>query len=195
MKKSCLIIIFLFSIISIAAAQTETGKKESRDDVLTYAGVSFAYGMNTISYSDWQSSARKTTEITGQSVMPGIAAAVCSDYFTGEFAVSGALNFNSTEDSSIHFTEWSGLMKIQYPFNPEFFFTAGLGLYLETFPSTKSYEGGGITSSLGMYYIFSEEYRIAADGYFRYGYYGLGEESYKLNYGIRILFLKQVGRL
>lgn len=165
------------------------------DGFSTYAGILGSWGINSINYSRWDETARRTDTVNGQNMLIGITGSAYAKYLSGEFSLSASLNYNDEDETSIHHADWCGILKIQYPFNQYFSVYTGLGLYMEMPPATSEYEGGGGTAVLGTAFSFGSGYKIAPDIYARYGYFGLGEESTKLSYGIRIQFIKKVGRL
>lgn len=185
--KIALFLLFIFNITPLFA----------EDLFYTYAGGHFAYGINNIEYSDWNSDKdkRETQSVIGSNFLIGLNTTIFVNYFAGEFLMSASINMNDNEDTSIHHMDWNANFKFVYNFNDLFALSTGPGIYIESAPSTEEYDGGGLRYSLGTYFTFSGNWKLMADIFGKYGYYGLGEDSVKLNYGLIISISRKVGTL
>ncbi|MBN1501705.1 MAG: hypothetical protein JW982_16215 [Spirochaetes bacterium] len=178
-----------FAVLLITADLTAEGP------FYTYVGGFTAGGMNRISYSDWIDNETRTNDVTGYNVRAGVLAVIFVNFFAGEFGLSGSFNMNSMEETQVHSADWYGLFKYVFKFNDSFSLTTGPGIYMETLPASRQYDGGGLQYSLGSCFSVTSDWNIETDLFFRYGYFGIGEDSTKMNYGIQVSVTRKVGNL
>ncbi len=185
----------LFKTIIIFTALFITADISADEPFYTYAGGFLSCGMNSITYNDWIDNETQTNEVSGFNVRAGLVTVIFVNYFAGEFGLAGSLNFNDMEETQVHSADWYGLFKYVYKLNDIISLSTGPGLYMESLPATRQYDGGGLQYSLGSYISVTQNWKIGADAYFRYGYFGMGEESTKMNYGLQISFTRKAGNL
>ncbi len=189
-----LILINLFFCSGLLNAQ------ERKDEVMrglyyNYMGITIGGGINQIEYNDWFVDKRDTKKISGAYYSGGIIFDIFVRNFVGEFTLQYAYNSND-EDTSIQHLLISTLGKYSFNLSHNFAIAPGLGLYIETPPSDKEYNGGGgILATLGAIINIGKDYKIIFDIIGSYGYFGMGEESTKITYGTRIGVIYNIGRL
>lgn len=116
--------------------------------------------------------------------------------FIGEFEIEYINNFSSGKpDVAVQHLIYTGIGKYSHPVNDIISITGGLGVYLETPPANKSYEGGGLNAAIGAVFDLTREWKIIADVLCRYGYFGLGDDSSKFSIGAKIGVVYKVGRI
>jgi hypothetical protein len=191
MKAKIFIIMFLFLCVSpLVAAEEEL--------FFTYAGPVIGFGMNKISYSGWSqdSNTRISVNKSGYFVSGGCQMDIFVRRFIGEFQLEYINNFSSGKpDVAVQHLIYTGIGKYSYQIDGTKAITGGLGAYLETPPSDKNYEGGGLIATIGTVFDITREWKIVGDVLFRYGHFGLGDKSSKLSYGAKIGVVFKVGRI
>jgi hypothetical protein len=90
---------------------------------------------------------------------------------------------------------WKTKSKYVYSLNNSFALTLGVGLFLETPPSTKKYDGGGGILSTGAIYTVNWNWKIFLDIQYQYGYMSLGDNSTKASYGAVVGIIRKLGKL
>jgi hypothetical protein len=161
----------------------------------TYGGTTFSYGKNRISYTDWFNNRRETHDVSGAYYMPGLVLDLFVDNFIGELSIDYLINQNDDSDTSIQHMSWKTKSKYVYSLNNSFALTLGVGLFLETPPSTKKYDGGGGILSTGAIYTVNWNWKIFLDIQYQYGYMSLGDNSTKASYGAVVGIIRKLGKL
>jgi len=199
MKKIIFLLFFLIYFLndpSLHAVETdESGEEEL---FFTYVGPTLGFGMNSLSYSGWSSDSDKriSKTISGYFVNGGFLCDIFVRNFIGEFTLEYIANFNSGEpDVSVQNMIFTSAVKYSYLLKENFFLTGGLGVYVETPPSDRSYHGGGPNAAIGAIYDFSRDLKLVFDVLFRYGYTNLGDDTTKFSYGAKIGVVYKVGRI
>lgn len=190
------LVIFKFSLLLILLINSQNFSKVYANDLFfTYAGLNFGYGLNQITYTDWFDTKRETRDVTGQHYNFGLVFNIFIYDFIGDFSYNFTYNNNSDSETAVYHLTATGSLKYAYPATKSFALTIGPGLYIETPPSTKNYDGGGAIISTGFIYTVNWDWKIYTDFYGRYGSYGLGDNSSKISYGITLGFLHKFGKI
>lgn len=177
----------------LRAADEDTSFKKQRDLIHTYLGPVVDGGYNRIAYRDWFVTHTGIKSIQGFYAGGGALLGIYARYLGGELVLGFHYNKN---DAPLWHMAYSLMGKAVIPIGETFNFTMGLGLYFETPPANRSYQGGaGFKGSLGTIINTSFDTKLIIDGYARYGWYELGEGSTKISAGISLGFIFKVGRL
>jgi len=173
---------------------------EEEELFFTYIGPTLGAGTNQIAYRRWSQSSdsRESSVVSGYFISGGFLLNIYVRNFIGEFALEYMADQNSKEsDISVMHLIYTSQAKYSYSLNDMFSLTCGLGAYLETPPSTKRFDsGGGIAGSFGFIIDFNREFKLVVDTpVCRYGYFGVGDDSSKLSFGVKIGMVYKVGRI
>ena len=192
------LVIAVMIIFTLFTSFAHAQKPESTERELfyTYIGPLFSAGFNHLYQSDWFSDKNRQGDYNyrGSFVSGGFVICIFLKNFTGDFSMQYMHNFNEPGELYHLFYSISGkwVFKVSKPFH----ITTGLGLYFETPPSNEDYGGaaGGQILAGG---IFNTTFntKLFFDFFARYGFFGLGEYSSKVSYGINLGFIFKVGRI
>ena len=194
MKKNILHItlILLLTITSSLFSQSKFNDDDEGKVYYTYAGANLGGLYSYATYSDWFTDKRETKTQSGIVVPGGLMLNIFIDQFSGEFTAEVIYDLSA----SIFYTKFTSSGKYILNINNELFFGAGLGIYLETPPSSATYNGGaGVLLPLEIGYKLTDKSRITMDIITSYGSYGMGEDNYQILSGVRFAFLYRVGAL
>ncbi|MBN2040267.1 MAG: hypothetical protein JW864_09515 [Spirochaetes bacterium] len=191
---------FLPFVLLILFLVADHAFAEEQELFFTYIGPVIGAGTNQIAYRRWSQSSdsRESSVVSGYFVSGGFLMNIYVRDFIGEFTLEYIADQNSEEpDLSIMHLIYTSQLKYSYSLNEQFALTCGAGAYLETSPATKTFDsGGGINGSLGLIYSFSREMKLVVDlPVCRYGYYGVGDDSSKLSFGVKLGMVWKVGRI
>ena len=168
--------------------------KSRRELYYTYAGPVLSGGMNNIRHAGWFDTQQETKEYSGYFFSGGACLAIQVGFLLGRFSFQYMYNANDLYPVSYLFYTVDG--SYVYEINQTFGLTAGLGMYFDTPPSNKNYTGSaGLDVPLGVMINTTFDTKLFFDIFARYGFYGLGDGSTKLSYGINLAFVFKVGRI
>ncbi len=201
MKKFTLISILFFILLGTCTVfaqdmkeDIKPDKKEKRELFYTFIGPVAGFGGNLIWLSGWNETYQASYSFQGIFVKGGVMIDVFAKNFSGDFTVEYIYNFNENYPVMSLFFKITG----KYVFKISEVFNLGLGLggFFETPPSNITYRGAaGVQVPFGMILNTSSDSKLIIDFYARFGYYGIGEGSMKLSYGMTMAFLFKVGTL
>ena len=176
--------------IRAQSAETETGL------YFTYIGPIVGGGINQITYSDWIDNKRDTQEVSGNYYSSGLILDIFVNNIVGEFTLQYIYNSSGGEpDISVQHLLYTASGKYSFNFGA-IALAHGLGLYMETPPSDKKYDGGsGFSASLGIFYTINMDIKLLFDITGRYGSFGMGEDSSKISYGAKFGLVYSIGRI
>jgi hypothetical protein len=201
MKKLFFQILLTFSIIFFVTIQSLIAEDEEEGLYFTYAGPVIGAGFNKLTYRDWSydSNTRESKKLSGYFLSSGAMLNIYVGNFIGEFSLQYMGDFCSEERVNVQHMFYTSSGKYSYTLkqiNSNLSIASGLGVYLESSPSSINYNGGGgINFLLGGGYILSREIRIVSDIVVRYGYFGIGDDSNKFSIGVKIGAIYKVGRI
>lgn len=159
----------------------------------TYLGPSLSFAYNKAEYDDWIDNSTKTKKMTGYSFAGGLALNIFADPLCGDFQLKYTYN---KLDYTLTFLEIDVTGKYLYPLNNSFSVGAGLGLYFETPPSNRSHNGSaGLQFPLTLLHNISQNTKIYMDLYYKYGSFGIGENTESMSAGINVGLIFKVGRI
>jgi len=196
MKRTILALIILVATAASLPIQAQDNKEKKRDLIFTYIGPVMSGGFNHLYQSDWyeDTDRQEQRNYTGGFISGGFIISIFMEQFTGDFTMQYMHNFNKPGELYHLFYSVSGkwLWKVSKPFN----ITMGAGLYFETPPSNEEYNGAaGGQIPIGGVWNATSGTKLMFDFFVRYGFFGLGEYSSKLSYGINVAFVFKVGRI
>lgn len=197
MAPRCLILTLLLpillAVLPVQGAEKEQAFQKPREFIHTFLGPAIEGGYNRVAYREWRVTSMTTQTLQGFFGGGGVIMGLYAGYLGGEFII--AFHYNMMNPALWHMG-YSLMGKGLIPIGTSFNVTIGLGLYLESPPANRSYKGGaGFKGSLGTIIHTSYDTRLVIDGYARYGWYDLGEDSRKISAGFSVGFLFKVGRL
>ncbi|MDY6933148.1 MAG: hypothetical protein SVZ03_02870 [Spirochaetota bacterium] len=191
MRKKLLLLSFLLI--------TPSASNYADEPFFTYIGPTIGGGFNKIEYTDWLIDRRSTKDVTGNYLCGGFIIDIIIKRVIGEFSIQYIYNNNSsTPDISVQHFIYTALGKYSYSLRDDLSLTSGLGLYLETPPANRGYDGGGgYIISIGTIYRMSWDWNIIIDLIGTYGHFGIGEvgTNTKLSSGIRFGLVYKIGRI
>lgn len=178
------LIMFLFP--SIARAQQH---------YTTYAGAVMSLGANSITYKDWIDNEQASRNVSGSHYGGGVLLDLFVNMFIGEFSMQYLVNSNDG-DTSVNHLLFVFTGKYAYEIQSWISATAGIGLYMETPPASQTYDGGGgFNVTIGTLFRPSRDWNIVVDSYYRYGQFGMGQDSTKTSYGLSLGVIRKVGQI
>ncbi|HNU92714.1 MAG TPA: hypothetical protein PKO25_12655 [Spirochaetota bacterium] len=183
----------VLAVLTLAIARPALAQQEL---FFTYIGATLGGGTASIDYNEWVVDERKSQNASGVYFSGGLLLDVVVRDIIGEFTMQ-AINTGASEDTvaSLRLL-YSVTGKYAFRLSDSFFLCPGIGLYLESGPSDKSYQGGaGLSASAGLGWVFSRDWILLFDLVGRYGSYGLGEESTIMSYGASLGVVYKIGRL
>lgn len=165
-----------------------------------YAGGGMSFSMGKIIYNDFVN--RPNSAVSGyeenivsfKTFSPFLFTQLYGRLFMGEFTIG--MDYEKASNSSLsHFnTAFTASARYCYNLNDKIILFAGPGVYLETYPSSKKYDGGGIMLSAGAAFDVTETLRIFSIIAATYGYYGVGDDSKKIGFRFSAGAGKRVGK-
>lgn len=190
-KTGILSTLFILLFFTKVLSAQEIREEESLN--YTYLGPVASFGYNKVEYRDWFGSSTETKKMSGYTVSGGIAVDIFADRLCGDFQMKYAYN---SLDFTLTFLELSIAGKYMYPLNNTFSLGGGLGMYCQTPPSNKKYNGsGGIQVPLSMIVNTSPTTKFFVDIYYRYGSFGIGQNTSSTSAGVNAGFIFKVGRI
>lgn len=192
--KNIFLVIFLFSSATTASAQ----QAASEQLIYTYIGVTCISGLNNrVHYHDWIVDHRESANDSGFYYGGGPVLDVFVRYFIGEFSIQFINNSGyKNKKLSVAHMLYTASGKFAYNIGKIFFITAGAGLFLESEPANKDYNGGGgVNFSTGVGFNVAREMRLLFDITGRYGTFGIGENATKLSFGLALSAVYRIGKL
>ncbi len=172
------------------------GVLQAEDRIFTFLGPAFSGGVNKITYNDWFDNETGTKKVAGNFYGGGIQLDVFAAPLVGEFIIQYLSNSASETEIAVNHLYFGFTGKYAYYPTSVFALAPGMGLYVETPPASKRYDGGGgFTASLGFIIHFTQDLRFILDAQGRYGSFGMGEDSRKISYGINVGLVYKVGSL
>ncbi|MBP8083008.1 MAG: hypothetical protein KAZ87_07380 [Spirochaetes bacterium] len=196
MKKMLLITSLLF--FSFLNSQEIEDSSKFRN--WCYAGGGISFSMGKISYNDFinktnpDESGYEEENVSFRTLSPFLFTQLYGKLFMGEFTIG--MDYEKASNSSLsHFnTAFTASVRYCRNLNDNVILFAGPGVYLETYPSSKKYDGGGIMLSAGAAFNATETLRIFSIIAATYGYYGVGDESKKIGFRFSAGAGKRVGK-
>jgi hypothetical protein len=165
-----------------------------RDLVYTYIGPVAGAGMNRVVYSDWNNLYGKKI-ISGYYTGGGVSFWVMSKWLIGDFTLQYRYNKYDNE-RVLHHLYFTMSGRVGIPLGSVAILAPGVGIYIDTPPSNRKFNGGaGLRVPLAVMFNTTFDTKLYLEGSFLYGWYGMGDKSEKLSYGVNLGFIIKVGRI
>lgn len=193
MKKTvCIIALLIASMMISDALFSQTRERKGRELFYTYFGPVAGFGYSMAQYETWKNNSWQTVKANGINANGGALLNIFIGNFVGDFSVEWM--YNAPE--SMQHMHYRAMGKYLWTLNDTFAAGCGFGIYLETPPSTKTYNGSaGVMLPLSLAITTGFDSKLVVDIYGKYGSYGVGENSSKISTGMSIGFLFKVGRI
>lgn len=187
----------LFTTIILFAAFALTEKNAHSEELFfTYVGPSVSYNYNFVKYQDWIIDKNDTVNYRNSGFTGGIFTQIFVGRISGEMSLNLEYDLLSgSPDLTMYHLTWTGIGKFAFYQTTKWSISGGLGVYLETPPATNSYDGGGAIITSGFNYKIGENQLISTDIYSSFGNFGLGQDSSKINVGVKVAYGFKVGRI
>lgn len=196
MKKLAAAALLIIPILS-AGAEDDSGYHFRN---WCYLGAGISYSMGSISYTGFDNNSNtllsgyKDSTVKYSAYSPFIFTQLYGKTFMGE--ITAGLDFEKASESFLsHYNaSFSASVRYKYTLSENLQIYAGPGIYLETYPSSKSYDGGGVMLSIGSAVDMTESIRIFSNIAATYGYYGVGDDSKKIGFRFTLGAGTKVGK-
>jgi len=192
-KINSFFFLLCFMIFSLTPdAFTQEIREESSLNY-TYIGPVISYSQNTAKYRDWIDNETKTENVSGNSYTGGIDLKILAHNMCGDFQAKYSY---SSYDTTLTCLEFILAGIYYYRFGDIFSLGGGLGLYMETPPSSSEHNG-----SAGLYFPLSAMFRTTNQTKFfinifaKYGTFAVGEDTEFSSFGCSMGFIFRVGRI
>ena len=192
MNRAGILILLLMLIFStkVLTAQ-EAADEESLN--FTYLGPSLSFGYSQAEYRDWFRNSLKTKKMSGYNFSGGVVLNIFTGDLCGDFQLKYVYN---SLDFAVTYLDFSIACKYYYPLNNYFSVGGGLGLYCDTPPSNRKYNGsGGFHVPVSFIVNASQTAKFFTDVYVRYGSFGIGQNTKSFEAGVNAGFIFKVGRI
>jgi len=169
----------------------ETAEEESLN--FTYLGPALSFAYNQVEYTDWFETSMKTKKMSGFDSSGGMVLNIFTGNLCGDFQLKYAYN---SLDFSVTYLDFSIACKYYYRLNNYFSIGVGPGMYCDTPPSNRKYNGsGGLHLPVSMIAETSQTTKLFIDLYARYGSFGIGHNTKSLTAGVNAGFMFKAGRI
>lgn len=167
---------------------------EDRDLIYTYFGPVGGAGFNQLKYSDWNNLYNKDT-YSGYYATGGIALWLISKWLIGDFSIQYMYNnFKGMKIVQNIYYTISGRLGVKI--GSVAIFSPGIGMYFESPPSNRKFRGSaGLRAPLAFLFNTTYDSILFIEGSFMYGWYGMGDRSTTMFYGLTLGFIYKVGRI
>ncbi|MCL1833621.1 MAG: hypothetical protein FWG49_03875 [Leptospirales bacterium] len=197
MKTWISAIFFILIFIAKAASGQNMGEPDSLN--YTYIGPVLSLGYNKVEYKDWffnstPTGSTETKKMSGYIASGGVTFNIFADEFCGDLQIKYAKN---NLENTLQYIEVSAAGKyFFYKLNDFFSLGGGLGLYLElSSPSAEQNGSAGLQLPFTILIETSRDTKLFIDLYFRYGSFGIGENTKSISAGANLGFIFKVGRI
>jgi len=185
----------IFFILIFTAKITHSQTPRNEDNLnYTYLGPVLSVGYNQVEYTDWFTTSTETKKMSGYILSGGLTFNIMANEFCGDLQIKYAMN--NLEDT-LQYIEVSASGKyFFYKMNNNISFGGGLGIYMEIpTPGAKQNSSAGLQLPFTMLVDTSRDTKLFVDVYFRYGSFGIGEDTNSISVGTNVGFIFKVGRI
>jgi hypothetical protein len=185
---------FFLSLFIIATSQVFSQEiREESSLNYTYIGPVFSASSNSGEYSDWIDNQYQTKKVSGTSYMGGLDLKIVAGNVCGDFQSKYSY---SSYDTTLTCLEFILAGEYIYNFNEIIGMGAGLGLYMETPPSSKDHNGSsGFYFPITAMFNTTSNTKLFLEFFAKYGTYAIGNDTKFTSYGCNIGFVFKVGRI
>ncbi len=167
---------------------------EERDLIFTFLGPVAGGGFNHLTYADWRNFYTKDKS-SGSYANAGLSVWVVSKWLIGDFSAQYMYN-NFKGMGIVHNMYFTISGRIGIRMGSVGVFAPGIGMYVETPPTNRKFRGStGLRAPLAFLFNTTFDTILFIDGSFMYGWYGMGDRSTKMFYGVSLGFIFKVGRI
>ncbi|MBN1531269.1 MAG: hypothetical protein JXA20_01270 [Spirochaetes bacterium] len=199
-KKYLIPLLFIILAAAAAGAQEPGLNETQRELIYTFVGGIAGFGYNSGTYRDsFNTNSRDfcyqgSKPDNGINFSGGAAITIFGQYFVGDFTAQ--FMYNSGAALSVYHLYFTASARYNFRFGDTFHIAPGAGVFLETPPSNKDFNGSaGFIVPVGFYLNTTFDTKLYLDIYARYGTFGVGQGSTRLSCGIIIGFIFKVGRI
>ena len=191
------------AIFFILIFMAKTANSQTMEDTnslnFTYLGPVLSMAYNKVEYTDWFETSpgiasTETKKMSGYITSGGLTFNIFSDQFCGDLQIKYAMNHL---EQTLKYIEVSAAGKyFFYQISDFISFGGGLGIYLEIPTSNEKHNGSaGLQVPLTMLVDTTRDTKLFMDVYFRYGSFGIGENTNSISIGTNVGFIFKVGRI
>ncbi len=185
--------IFIIIIFTISSPLFSQEIREETSLNYTYIGPVFSISKNSAEYSDWINNQQQTVKLSGTSYTGGIDLKIIAHEFYGDFQAKYSY---SSYDTTLTCLEFLLAGEYLYSVNHLTSLGGGIGLYMETPPSSKDHNGSaGFYIPLSVMFNTTQDTKLFIDLFAKYGTFGLGQDTSFFSYGCSMGFVFRVGRI
>lgn len=185
--------IFIIAVLLISSPLFPQEIREESSLNYTYIGPVFSVSKNSAEYSDWIDNQQQTKKLSGTSYTGGVDLKIIAHEFCGDFQAKYSY---SSYESTLTCLEFLLAGKYLYNMNDITSLGGGIGLYMETPPSSKGHNGSaGFYVPLSVMFNTTQDTKLFVDIFAKYGTFGLGEDTSFFSYGCSMGFVFRVGRI
>ncbi len=167
---------------------------EERELIYTFFGLVAGGGMSELTYTDWNNLYSKEKH-SGYYASSGVSLWLVSKWLVGDFSVQYQYN-NFKGMGIVHNMYYTLSGRVGIRMGTVGIFAPGIGMYFETPPTNRKFRGSaGLRAPLAFLFYMTYDSMVFLDGSFMYGWYGMGDRSTKMFYGISLGFIFKVGRI
>ncbi len=165
-----------------------------RDLIYTYLGPIVGAGFSQLNYSDW-TTFYSEKKYPGYYINAGASIWVVSKWLAGDFSLQYMYN-NFGGFGIVHNMYMTMSGRICVRMGTVGIFAPGVGMYAETPPSNREFRGSaGLRVPIAFLFNTTYDTMLFIDGSFMYGWYGMGDRSTKMFYGLSLGFIFKIGRI
>ncbi len=165
-----------------------------RELIYTYLGPVGGAGFNHLTYSDGRNFYTKD-KYSGYYANAGLSLWVVSKWLIGDVTAQ-YLYSNFRSMGIVHNAYFTISGRICVRMGSVGIFAPGAGLYVETPPTNRKFRGSaGLRVPLAFMFNTTFDTMLFIDGSFMYGWYGMGDRSTTMFYGVSLEFIFKVGRI
>lgn len=191
---SIILLLLMAMPLQYAMAQEKKPEAKERDLFYTYIGPMVSVGHAFIWHEEWDGTQRVDSLYNGLFISGGVLFTVFVKNLAGSLSIQYIYNFNSNHYLQHLYYKMSG--RYMFDITPIFQIGVGAGAYFESPPSDYDYQGGaGALLPVQFAVKTTSETRLLIDVFAQFGWYGEGENSVKLGYGVDIAFVFKVGTI
>ncbi len=190
-RLQILSLLLLLTLISANVFSQEIREESSLN--YTYIGPVFSASSNSAEYSDWIDNQYKTEKVSGTSYTGGLDLKIIAGNMCGDFQSKYSY---SSYDTTLTCLEFILAGEYFYKINDLISTGFGLGLYMETPPSSKDHNGSsGFYFPLTAMFNTTQNTKFFIDLFAKYGTFALGNDTEFYSFGCSFGFVFKIGRI
>ncbi len=192
MFKVKFLIFILLITVSMSASYSQEIREESSLNY-TYIGPMLSFSNNSAEYSDWIDDEQRTEKVSGTTYAGGVTFKILAANMCGDFQAKYSY---SSYDTTLTCLEFLLAGKYLYKINDFISAGGGLGIYMETPPSSSEHNGSaGLYFPLTTMFSTSVDTRLFIDIFAKYGTFAMGDDTKFNSFGCDMGFVFKIGRI